>query len=226
MAINGSPYYVYKTHIHRPKLMRLLHLILYSSLLLPSCLSTEEDEQKAKLQQRQESKTRIEKENQNAVLALVEQNDAWMGWDTTNLYTFALQEELIDDSLLIAFPGYVNDIFKKDSSYYLDIGHSFLLPTFSKQRNRDYKALIRVEPGLFDRFRDSIDKEEFTHDGMFIVQVQSITPYTPELKHDIDYNGYGPEIYPDIDISLDYSHTFLVFRCRLVDFCLLKRHED
>jgi hypothetical protein len=191
MATVGSPYYICKTHTHKPERMRLLYLIIFTSLLLPSCLGTKEDELKAKLQQRQETKARIQKENQNALLGLVEQNDAWVGWDTTNLYTFVLQEELIDDSLLIAFPGYVNDIFKKDSSYYLDIGHSFLLPTFSKKRNRDYKALILVEPGLFDRFRDSIDKEEFTNDGMFIVQVQSITPYTPELKHEIDYNGYG-----------------------------------
>jgi len=203
-----------------------LRPLLVIALLLTSCFKTEADEHAAKEKQRQESKARIEKENQNAVLALVEQNDAWMGWDTTNLYTYVLQEELIDDSLLIAFPGYVNDIFKKDSSYYLDIGHSFLLPTFSKKRNRDYKALIRVEPDLFDRFRDSIDKEEFTHDGMFIVQVQSITPFTPELKHEIEYNGYEPEMHPDIDISLDYSHTFLVFRCRLLEFCLLKHHED
>ena len=65
--------------------MRLPYLILSSWLLLPSCHSTEADELKAKLQQRQETKARIEKENQNAVLALVEQNDAWMGWDTTNL---------------------------------------------------------------------------------------------------------------------------------------------
>jgi hypothetical protein len=65
------------------KTMCLLYLIISSTLLLPSCLGTDEDELKAKLEQRQETKARIEKENQNAVLALVEQNDAWMGWDTT-----------------------------------------------------------------------------------------------------------------------------------------------
>ena len=58
-------------------------LVIALLLMLPSCFRSEEDKQAAIEQQQQELKTRIEKENQKTVLALVEQNDAWMGWDTT-----------------------------------------------------------------------------------------------------------------------------------------------
>jgi hypothetical protein len=200
------------------------YILLISSLT--SCVKQEEDKWQQLARQREENKVRVDKENDASIMKLLRKNEAWAGWDTSNLYTWALQEAIIDSSLMIAFPGTVNDIFKKDSSYYLLISHSHLNSHYTGSERKDYRALVRMNREQLILLSETLQKPGNSHNGMFVLKAESIIPHAPQLKHELDEDWFEPDATPEIEFSLDYGYIYLTFHGALIDFCLMKAYDD
>jgi hypothetical protein len=200
------------------------YILLISSFT--SCVQQEEDKWQRLERQRKENKVRVDKENDASIMRLLRKNDAWAGWDTSNLYTCVLQEAIIDSSLMIAFPGTVNDIFKKDSSYYLLISHSHLNSHYTGSKGKDYQALVRMNREQLNLLSETLQKPGNSNQGMFVLQAKSIIPHAPQMKHELDEDWFEPGATPEIEFSLDYGYIYLTFHGELFDFCLMKAYED
>lgn len=198
--------------------------IPFIALCLIACNENKKDDaketiEKNKSENREEKKIGLDSLNKQSVDKLIENYKAVKDWDTTECFTYTLQEKFDNNSNPISFIGEINDVIKKDSIYILKLTstHTSWFTNFTAQ--------ISVKPSVFDELKLHITRNKYRNEGCFIFKVSNINTYLPTLKSHIDKNGDNADEATS-SLSLDFDEKVLEFKGNLIDYYLYKELKE
>jgi hypothetical protein len=144
-----------------------------------------------------------------------------MGWDTTNKFTYHLQELFENTHKSISFNGIIHDIIKKDGVYILKVFNSNI------QSIKSFTADISVSDSIFKSLIDLVQSKE-SKQGCFVFQVTQVTCNTPVLESEVEPDGENVEDASSY-ITLDFDQTLIKFKGRLLAYYIyekLKKEDE
>lgn len=147
---------------------------------------------------------------------LSKNSNAITGWDTTENFTFYLQETFENTHRPISFIGEIKDIVKKDSIY--------LLKVSSSNSHKDFIAEISINATMFQELKSKLDPTE-ENEGCFIFQVTKISSHLPVLKSEIEASGDNVEDASSY-LTLDFDEMVIKFQGKLVAYFLYNRLKE
>ncbi len=155
-----------------------------------------------------QKREQIKISNEKAIINLSQRYNAVLGWDSLDFYTYHLQEIFIDKKKLLCFEGELEDITKKDSSYYLKVKSTYRA-SFKK-----YVAQISLNHQAFAKLQKVLKTNNFNNKGCFIVKVSQIISVSPEIKSESEYDGEESSSF----LYYDFNESLLIFKGELIDF--------
>ncbi len=196
------------------KIFKLLTFIL----IVVACNQSKKESEKSHSETRWEKENKLDSLNHNEAIKLSKNNNAIIGWDTVDHFTYYLQELFNQKTRPISFIGKINDITKKDSFYILKISSS------NSSNYKTYDAEISVNTSMFDKLKTQLEPKEFT-EGCFNFQVNNITSNNPILKSETESptdNAEDVESY----LTSDFEETLIKFHGKLIDYYLYPQPKD
>src|ERR1017187_6365446 len=187
----------------------LLGLLLTN---LISCSNTNDQPQKP-----QEDLSYIQDSiNKYESTILARKYNASSGWDTTETFSYQLQERFDAGSRIVAFTGRVIDIIKKDTNYILKVDGDY--------SESNYFAEIVLPQNEFNGYNETLFSKLHPRDGRDVcfilknVKVRSTHFLTTDSKIDDPIEGEEPSSY----LNYDFGGTLFIFKGDLADFYLYK----
>jgi len=179
--------------------------LLFSSLVLISCSQDKNGKNKSSKEKTEFEITRD---------SLIQKYNAITVKDTPiNKYSFLFQNELISKKRLLAFTGFISDVYKKDSNYIVQIIHEELYDKFIVNTIIDSIQMEEIRPLLLSGK---------TNSGCFILKISKIKSASPALE--LDYNPGEPPSEdddgtpPSISVG-DFGETrIFILKANMVDY--------
>jgi hypothetical protein len=187
-------------------------IISLTMLFFVSCSDVKKEPEKDEYEIKYEKQNQLDTLNEKETAKLSTHYNAVTGWDTTEQFTYSLQETFQRSHQPISFVGTINDIVKKDSSYILQVYSN------SYKAYKNYNAEIFVSPSMFNKFQQIL-KEKKANEGCFIFEVKNISLSNPVLNSEVDPEGDNIEDASS-HITLDFDEALITFRGTLVDYFL------
>lgn len=179
-------------------------LILLITININSCSYEESkstlSEEEIREQKRQQAKRVKDSLNETYTQQLIQKYQANANWDSTDNFTYILQEKLETTTEPIAFFGIISDVIKNDTLYIIKLSK----PDYPTS----YIAEISVNPNMFQKLRNQINSYKSKNEGCFIINVSSISSTLPKIKSGDDKNS---------TLTLDIEETLIEFRGSLID---------
>lgn len=186
--------------------------ILFLVILLSSCGKSDEEIQKENKEKDKVESTERENKEHSVIEGFQKKYHCVSGWDTTEHYTFQLQELFIEQNNPIDFEGSIKDIIKRDSNYYLICYNRFGFD------HVNYIAEISITKEMFNDFRTQLGaKYSHYNAGHFIFKVRSITSAPPRRGKD-ENDKIEDELRYNIDSEI--QPCFLIFKGEMIDYHL------
>jgi hypothetical protein len=130
-----------------------------------------------------------------------------------NKYTYSFQEQFVEQQKLLVFVGNISDIFKKDSSYILQLAEQ-------GKRNR-YIIHIVLDALQFENIKSKLYSESVIS-GCFVLKVLKINSLSPSMEINYEKGEPGSEDRDATDpyISLDDfgDNRILIIKATLIDY--------
>lgn len=184
-------------------------LILFITINTNSCSYEESkstlSEEEIKEQKRQEEKRVKDSLNETHTQQLIQKYQANANWDSTDNFTYMLQEKLETTTEPIAFSGIISDVIKNDTLYIIKLSK----PDYPTS----HIAEISVNPSLFQKLKSQINSHKFENEGCFIFKASSISSLLPKIKSGDDKSS---------PLTLDIEESLIEFRGTLIDFYINK----
>lgn len=139
-----------------------------------------------------------------------EKQNALVGWDTLDQFTYKLQETIENNSKVISFTGNIYDIIKKNSFYILKVTNSNPLAF------KIFNAEISVSLLLFQELKVQLDSKR-SNEACFLLSVHKIISNTPILDSDVHSNGESDEDATSY-LTLNSDQTLIVLRGSLINY--------
>ncbi|MBC7748366.1 MAG: hypothetical protein H7Z76_07295 [Methylotenera sp.] len=195
----------------------LLNLFLLTIILISCGEKKEVVKDKASSEIWDELRAKNKKES----ILLSEKHNAIIDWDTTDQYTYQLQELFITNANSISYTGIISDIIKKDTSYILKLySHSYY--NYYKTYMADVELSYQM---LKELLKDQSMLKKRLAEGCFIFKVTKIESMSPELTSDIDLGSPSendPSLYEQENISssliFNYKRNLIKFKGKLIAF--------
>ncbi|MEJ7830584.1 MAG: hypothetical protein WKF91_20410 [Segetibacter sp.] len=149
---------------------------------------------------------------------LSKSSNANTGWDTTDKFTYSLQESFESDPRPVSFIGKIKDIIKKDSSYILKVVNT------NSQSSKNFIAEIYLNANTFQVLKSKLDPKE-SNEGCFIFQVTKVSSHLPILKSEIESNGDNVEDALSY-LTLDFDEALVKLQGKLVAYILYDRLKE
>ncbi len=199
---------------------KLLYVI--TTLCIASCgQEKKEAPSKDKWEVRYDKQKQLDTLNLTDAEKLAKSSNANIGWDTTETFTYSLQESIESDQRPISFIGEIKDVIKKDSLYILKVVNT------NSQSSKNYIAEISVSATTFQAIKSKLDPKK-NNEGCFIFQVTKVSSHLPILKSEVESNGENVEAATSY-LTLDFDESLVKLQGKLVTYFLydrLKKEDD
>ena len=206
--------------------MTNLFKLFFLIIILSSCGEKKEVE---KVKARSDFRDELDAKNKKESISLSEKQNAIIGWDTADQYTYQLQELFITNAKPISYTGIISDIIKKDSSYILKL-YSYSYDNYYKTYMADVELSYQM---LKDLLKDQPMSEKGWSEGCFIFKVTKIESMSPKLTSDIDFGSPSendPSLFQRENISssliFDYEKSLIKFKGKLIAFYMFEKLKD
>jgi hypothetical protein len=190
--------------------MNKIILMFVLSFVFAYCGESEKEIPKSDYQIQKEKEKRFDTLNLIQAYNLARKNSAISDWDTAPGFTYQLQEKFENTSRLISFLGEIDDIVKKDSSFFLKIASS------NFQAFKTFSAEISISPQTLETLEESMNKKK-SRKGCFILNVTRIISSSPILSSDVESTGETPEDAISY-LTYDDDETLIKIYGNLKDF--------
>lgn len=186
-------------------------LLLFAFLIFFACNnSSPPKKEKSDFEKRED----LDSLNKLNGIRLSKENFAILGWDSLPVYTYKLQEKLVDS--VISFTGRIADVIKLNSGYLLKINGDY---------DDSYVAEILVDSIQFKEIEPQISPKKNSERGCFIFRVNSMYTTFPKMSVDAHYYGDKQEdedIDDNIDANLtyDFRDILTLFKGKLISYAL------
>lgn len=181
-------------------------IILTALVLFSSCGKSEKQIRIEKYSAQEKKTEQLKVLNKKAIEILSEKYKSVIGWDTSDNFTYELQEMFIDEGKLISFEGELKDIIKSDSTYFLVVNSD----------SKNCIARISIKTEKFINLKKQLKSKDCSKTGCFVFKVSKIISASPEIKSDFESDGE----YSYLDY--DFDHPLLIINGDLIDFYLIK----
>lgn len=198
-------------------MIKAFQLIIFISAIA-SCGESQKETEKDKYQIRQEKQNDLDTLNTNEAKRVSKTFNAVSNWDTTNYYTYSLQELFESDTRPVSFIGEIKDIIKKDSVFILKVVNT------NSIISKNFIAEIIVNASLFKTLKQKLSLRE-RNEGCFIFQVIKITSHLPILKSEVESNGNNGEDASS-HLTLDFDESLVKIQGRLLGYYLYEHLKD
>lgn len=145
---------------------------------------------------------------------LAKQHNAIIGWDSTDNFTYVLQDVAESNSRPISFIGEIKDIIRKDSLYVLKVVNT----NYAARKN--LIAEITVAASQFENIKLKISPEKY-NEGCFIFKAQKISSYIPILSSEIEPDGQNVDDASS-NLTLDFDLSLIKFEGKLVKYFIFR----
>lgn len=193
-------------------------LFLITTLCIASCGQEKKEEPKDKWEVRYNKQKQLDTLNLTDAEKLAKSSNANIGWDTTETFTYSLQELIESDQRPISFIGEIKDVIKKDSLYILKVVNT------NSQSSKNYIAEISVSATTFQAIKSKLDPKE-SNEGCFIFQVTKVSSHLPILKSEIESNGDNVEDASSY-LTLDFDESLVKLQGKLLTYFLYDRLKE
>ena len=201
-------------------------VLFFLTITLISC---GEKKEANKDKMRSDIRAKLDIKNKQESILLSEKQNAITGWDTTERYTYQLQELFTSNSNPISYTGIINDIIKKDSTYTLKLYSSHYYSYYKK-----FIAEVELSYSMLQEIlKKQLESKKSMNKGCFIFKVTKIEATSPKLTADIDFGSSSdedPSLFNRDDASsyltFDYDQTLIKLKGKLIAFYLYERPKD
>ena len=193
-------------------------LLLLLLLGVGFCSCDKKEKRKTSYEIEREIQKRIDTFNQTQATKLIEKQNAIVGWDSLNQYTYLLQELFESGNRPISFIGDIRDIIIKDSGYVLKL---------SNYSTTNYKTCI-AEVSLSNiTFLELKKQLKIGNDetGCFIFKVNRVSSHFPMLSTEVESDGPNVEDARSY-LTYDFNDMLIKIEGVLIDYYLYKRPEE
>jgi hypothetical protein len=187
-----------------------------------SCDNSKKEPEKSKYEIRSEKQDKLDTLNLIEAQRLSQTNNSIIGWDTTENFTYSLQESFKSEAKPISFIGEIKDIIKKDSTYILKVMNT------SSQSSKNFIAEISVTANMFQSMKSKLDPNE-TNEGCFIfkptsIRSSSLLKIDSEVSTDEDAQTVDDaNANASSELTYDSSNIIVFFKGDMINFYLYKR---
>ena len=150
--------------------MKKTSIFILLSIALYSCGVKEKvnDARSDSTEIKQTKLNSIKSENKKSCSILSNKYNAVANWDSSELYTYQIQDLFLNKNNIISFIGYISDIEKIDTIYLLK------LYALNFENINMYIADVKISASAFEKFKtDKVNREHF-QSYCFIFKVNSI----------------------------------------------------
>lgn len=193
-------------------------LFVITILFIASCGQEKKEAPKDKWEVRYNKQKQLDTLNLTVAEKLAKSSNANIGWDTTENFTYSLQESIESDQRPISFIGEIKDVIKKDSLYILKVVNT------NSQSSKNYIAEISVSATTFQTIKSKLDPTE-SNEGCFIFQVTKVSSHLPILKSEIESNGDNVEDASSY-LTLDFDESLVKLQGKLLTYFLYDRLKE
>lgn len=191
---------------------------LLTLLVFVSCSNSDKKSEKSDFQIRWDKQEKLDTLNFNEAQKLSNLSNAIMGWDTTENFTYSLQELLNGEAKPISFIGAIKDIVKTDNTYLLKVVNT------NSKSSKNYIAEISVTANIFQSLKLKLDPKE-TNEGCFIFQVTKVSSHLPILSSEIESDGENVEDASSY-LTLDFNERLVKLQGKLITYFLYDRLKE
>lgn len=193
-------------------------LLVITTLTIASCGEEKKEPPKDKWEVHYNKQKQLDTLNFTEAEKFAKSSNANIGWDTTDEFTYSLQESLESDPRPISFIGEIKDVIKKDSLYILKVVNT------NSQSSKNFIAEIAVSANTFQVIKTKLDPKE-SNEGCFIFQVTKVSSHLPILKSEIESNGDNVEDASSY-LTLDFDESLIKLQGKLVTYFLYDRLKE
>ena len=210
-------------------------LLPFLTLTFFSCGSDEptKEQPKEKWENEFNEQMSIDSLNKTEVKNLSKKYDAILGWDTSLIYTYQLQDLLSTTKKPLTFIGKIKDIIKKDSNYIIFATSSwtpFMVSLYyihtNSFSNKDYLAEFTVPSSKFEEMRSLLSPGKEAKEVCFILNCDKVIS-SSKIALDIQNSGSEAEkknFSSEQALSLD--KTLVILKGEILDFYLYKNKKE
>ncbi len=210
-------------------------LLPFLTLTFVSCGSDEptKEQPKEKWEIEFNEQMSIDSLNKTDVINLSKKHDAILGWDTSLIYTYQLQNLLSTNKKPLTFIGKIKDIIKKDSNYIIFATSSwtpFMVSLYyihtNSFSNKDYLAEFTVPSSKFEEMSSLLSPEKEAKEVCFIFNCDKVIS-SSKIALDIQNSGSEAEknnFSSEQALSLD--KTLVILKGEILDFYLYKNKKE
>lgn len=193
-------------------------LLVITTLIIASCGQEKKEPPKDKWEVRYDKQKQLDTLNLTDAEKLAKSSNAIIGWDTTEQFTYSLQESLESDSRPISFIGEIKDVIKRDSLFILKVVNT------NSQSSKKFISEISVSANIFQAIKSKLDAKE-NNEGCFIFQVTKVSSHLPILKSEIESNGGNVEDASSY-LTLDFDESLVKIQGKLITYFLYDRLKE
>ena len=161
-------------------------LSFFLVLIMASCGESKEEVEKRNEKIKEDKQETLDSLNVYNRENIIKENNAIVGWDSTDNFTYTLQDLFASESRPVSFRGEIKDIIKKDSVYILKVYRESSARSFRHSSN--YIAEIIVNSNTFLTLKQKLDPDEY-NTGCFIFNVTKVSSFNPVLSSEVEKNG-------------------------------------
>ena len=188
--------------------------LLITTFALWSCDNEKKKYSTDKWEVRRMKQKLLDSLNSNDAYTLAKQHNAIIGWDSTDNFTYVLQDVVEYDSRPISFIGHIKDIIRKDSLYVLKVVNTNYLA------RKNFIAEITVVASQFENIMHKISADEY-NEGCFIFKAQKFSSYTPILASEIEPDGQNVDDASSY-LTFDFNESLIKLEGTLINFFIFR----